>query len=133
MEERLKPARPRFVWRIEPQHGQVGVSRVVDHPAQPGAARSRVFDIDRLARVKRECCRSRVRGGEPDDRGPLCGLAFSHEVGATDGGYRVLNVEIGLVEEPEHELLPQQPAYRLVDASLADTSGADQLDDQLRP
>ena len=78
-------------------------------------------------------CWARVRGGEPHDRGPLCGLALSHEVGATDGGHRAVDVEEGLVEQPEHELLPQQPTHRLVDAGLADTPGADQLDHQLWP
>ena len=57
MEERLEPARTRFVRRIEPQHRQIGVSRLIDHPAQPGCCRrADVLDVDRLVGANRQCC-----------------------------------------------------------------------------
>src|SRR5688500_13866562 len=128
MKERLEPARARFVRRIEPQHRQIGVSRLIDHPAQPGCCRRvDVLDVDALVGANWQCCWARVRCSEPDYRGPLCGLTLSREVCATDGGYRAVDAEEWLIEQREHELLPQQPAHRLVDAVLADPPGTYQF------
>ena len=110
---RTTRTRPDEVVRgIEPQHRQVGVSGVVDYVAQPGCGcRADVLDVDRLIGAKWQCCWARVRGDEPHHRGTLCGLALSHEVSATDGGHRAVDVEEGLVEQAEDKLLAQQPAH----------------------
>ena len=65
------------------------------------------------------------------DRGALRGGAGGDEVDPPEGVQRAIQVEERVVEESEHELLTEQPAYRLINAGLGNLSGADQLDDQL--
>jgi hypothetical protein len=134
VEERLEPTGARFEGRVDPQDRQVGVGRITDHLAQPGGGgRRHVLDVDRLVAGQWQCRWPGVGGGEPNDRRPLGGLAFGDEVGGADRGHRMADVQEGLVEQPEHELLPQEPADRLVDALLADSPGAGRVEHQLRP
>ena len=45
---------PDFPW--EPQYRQVGVRRVIDHPAHPGRwQRADVLDVDRLVGANGKC------------------------------------------------------------------------------
>lgn len=52
------------------------------------------------------------------------------ELGVADDAFGGVDVDVGVVEEAEDELLPQQAAYGGVDACFGDAAGADEFDDE---
>ena len=119
----------RFVRCVAKHDRDVGIGRLLDNVAvRGGGVLGEAVDVDpRSARERQDAV---VR--EQHHRSTLRLAAGRPEVGAAARCRRDVGIDIRIVEEPEAELVAQNPPRRLVDARLGHTPGVDELHEQVR-
>ena len=113
----------------------VGVVGCVDHHAEPGRhVGVHTLDIEPPPALQRQQrCTIDLVVGEQGEAAALGGAAAVdelHRAGVAQGSRLV---DVGVVEEPELELHPQQPPGRRIDARFVDVASGHELGEQRRP